>query len=246
MAVREKAADDTSSARWHGRDRRGRDQQAHGDRTRVTVLGHLQRGGSPCPFDRLLATRYGAAAVELVAQKKYGEMVSYQQPMITSVPLEKAISNLKLVDPEGELVKIAEGMGSVSEDDPVLSFCLCRLRQRACLRLSARAKCFCLRPGCRCRTCRVHAVMICALFLIRSLEQHEFELAARVFAYIAYFWMAGLFLFFCVSLFSTSLLSLPRRGWIKPFRCYRLPHSGENLLLLSIRSCPCCLRLRIF
>jgi phosphofructokinase-like protein len=79
--------------------------------TRVTVLGHLQRGGSPCPFDRLLATRYGAAAVELLAQKKFGEMVSYQPPDITSVPLENAISHLKLVDPESELVKLAEGMG---------------------------------------------------------------------------------------------------------------------------------------
>jgi 6-phosphofructokinase 1 len=79
--------------------------------TRVTVLGHVQRGGSPCPFDRLLATRYGAAAVELIAQKKFGEMVSYQPPLITSVPLEKAISSLKLVEPDGELVKIAEGMG---------------------------------------------------------------------------------------------------------------------------------------
>jgi ATP-dependent phosphofructokinase / diphosphate-dependent phosphofructokinase len=82
-----------------------------GIETRVTVLGHLQRGGSPCPFDRLLATRYGAYAVELIAQKKFGEMVSYQPPVITSVPLEKAISQLKLVEPEGELVKAAEGMG---------------------------------------------------------------------------------------------------------------------------------------
>jgi len=79
--------------------------------TRVTVLGHLQRGGSPCPYDRLLATRYGAAAVELIAQKKFGQMVSYQPPVISSVPLESAISNLKLVDPEGELVKVAEGLG---------------------------------------------------------------------------------------------------------------------------------------
>jgi 6-phosphofructokinase len=79
--------------------------------TRVTVLGHVQRGGSPCPFDRLLATRYGAAAVELIAQKKFGEMVSYQPPHITSVPLEKAISCLKLVEPDSELVKIAEGLG---------------------------------------------------------------------------------------------------------------------------------------
>lgn len=82
-----------------------------GFETRVTVLGHLQRGGSPCPYDRLLATRYGAAAVGLVAQKKFGEMVSYQPPEVKSVSLEKAISNLKLVDPEGEMVKVAEGMG---------------------------------------------------------------------------------------------------------------------------------------
>jgi len=82
-----------------------------GFETRVTVLGHVQRGGSPCPFDRLLATRYGAHAVELIAQKKFGEMVSYQPPIITSVPLEKAISSLKFVEPDSELVKIAEGMG---------------------------------------------------------------------------------------------------------------------------------------
>ncbi len=82
-----------------------------GFETRVTVLGHLQRGGSPCSFDRILATRYGAAAVELIAQKKFGEMVSYQPPNITSVSLDKAISSLKLVEPDGELVKIAEGMG---------------------------------------------------------------------------------------------------------------------------------------
>src|SRR5512143_4177466 len=79
--------------------------------TRVTVLGHLQRGGSPCPFDRLLATRYGAAAVELLAQKKYGEMVSYQPPDIKSVPLASAIDKLRLVDPDCDLVRMAEGIG---------------------------------------------------------------------------------------------------------------------------------------
>jgi 6-phosphofructokinase len=78
---------------------------------RVTVLGHLQRGGSPCPFDRLLATRYGAAAVELIAQKKFGEMVSYQPPVITSVPLESAIDKLRLVEADGDLVTMAEGLG---------------------------------------------------------------------------------------------------------------------------------------
>jgi 6-phosphofructokinase 1 len=111
MSVREGGGRICPSARRHGRDRRDRISKRTSFETRVTVLGHLQRGGSPCPFDRLLATRYGAHAVELIAQRKFGEMVSYQPPIITSVPLEKAISQLKLVDPEDELVKVAEGMG---------------------------------------------------------------------------------------------------------------------------------------
>ncbi len=112
MAVREKAADGYV-LRFGGMGEivGAEISKRTGFETRVTVLGHLQRGGSPCPFDRLLATRYGAAAVELIAQKKFGEMVSYQPPAITSVPLEKAISSLKLVEPDSELVQIAEGMG---------------------------------------------------------------------------------------------------------------------------------------
>lgn len=112
MAVREKAADGYV-LRFGGMGEMVANEISKRTEieTRVTVLGHLQRGGSPCPYDRILATRYGAAAVELIAQKKFGTMVSYQPPAITSVPLEKAISNLRLVDPEGELVKAAEGMG---------------------------------------------------------------------------------------------------------------------------------------
>ena len=63
------------------------------------------------PFDRLLATRYGAYAAELIAQKKFGHMVSWQPPDITSVPIESAIDKLRLVEPDGELVKMAEGIG---------------------------------------------------------------------------------------------------------------------------------------
>jgi 6-phosphofructokinase 1 len=85
--------------------------QRTGVDVRVTVLGHLQRGGSPDPFDRLLATRYGAHAVELIAQKKFGHMVSWHPPDITSVPIESAIDKLRLVEPDGELVKMAEGIG---------------------------------------------------------------------------------------------------------------------------------------
>ncbi len=78
---------------------------------RVTVLGHLQRGGSPCAADRILATQYGVKAVELVARKKFGHMVSYRPPEITSVPIKKAIRKLKLVDPAGDMVRAAESIG---------------------------------------------------------------------------------------------------------------------------------------
>jgi 6-phosphofructokinase 1 len=78
---------------------------------RVTVLGHLQRGGSPTPFDRLLATRFGVAAVNLIAEGKFGRMVSLRAPHIVSVPLEEAIKGRKMVDPDGEMVRSAEAMG---------------------------------------------------------------------------------------------------------------------------------------
>jgi len=78
---------------------------------RVTVLGHLQRGGSPTPFDRLLATRFGIAAVSLIAEGKFGQMVSLRVPHIVAVPLEDAIKGRKMVDPDGEMVRSAEAMG---------------------------------------------------------------------------------------------------------------------------------------
>jgi phosphofructokinase-like protein len=78
---------------------------------RVTVLGHLQRGGSPTPFDRLLATRFGVAAVNLIAEGKFGQMVSLRSPHIVAVPLEDAIKGRKMVDPDGGMVRSAEAIG---------------------------------------------------------------------------------------------------------------------------------------
>ncbi|MHB8846165.1 MAG: 6-phosphofructokinase [Nitrospirota bacterium] len=112
MAVREKASDGyVLRLGGMGEMVASEITKRTGIETRVTVLGHLQRGGSPCPYDRLLATRYGAAAAEMIAKKKFGEMVSYQPPTITSVPLEDAIDHLRLVEPDGELVNMAEGIG---------------------------------------------------------------------------------------------------------------------------------------
>ncbi|MBC8473573.1 MAG: 6-phosphofructokinase [Candidatus Omnitrophica bacterium] len=68
--------------------------------TRVTVLGHLQRGGTPTAFDRVLGTRFGIKAMELVLNKDYGKMVALVGARVTAVPLEKAVSKLKTVDME--------------------------------------------------------------------------------------------------------------------------------------------------
>jgi len=77
-----------------------------GYETRATVFGHIQRGGSPTAFDRVLGTRFGVRAVELVEEGKFGNMVSLQGNAIASVPIAKAVKELKTVDMN--LYKIAE------------------------------------------------------------------------------------------------------------------------------------------
>lgn len=82
-----------------------------GIETRVTVLGHLQRGGRPIPFDRILSTRFGVKAVDLINEGIFGVMVSLQGNSISYVSLEEAVGNIKNVDPNGELVNIAKSVG---------------------------------------------------------------------------------------------------------------------------------------
>jgi 6-phosphofructokinase 1 len=79
--------------------------------TRVTVLGHLQRGGSPTPFDRILSTKFGAFAIDLVAQKKFGRMAALKGNEIKSVWIEDAISRQKLVYPNHQTVITARRVG---------------------------------------------------------------------------------------------------------------------------------------
>jgi ATP-dependent phosphofructokinase / diphosphate-dependent phosphofructokinase len=81
----------------------------HAD-VRVTVLGHLQRGGSPTAFDRLLATRFGAMAVHLMAQGKVGHMVALHQGYVIAVPLDAAVAQPKRVLLESDLVRAALGL----------------------------------------------------------------------------------------------------------------------------------------
>ncbi|MDQ3703577.1 MAG: ATP-dependent 6-phosphofructokinase [Chloroflexota bacterium] len=82
-----------------------------GAETRATVLGHLQRGGSPSPFDRVLGTRFGTAAVHLIARGGLGRMVALQGTAVVDVPIAEAIARPKLVDPHGELVQSARSVG---------------------------------------------------------------------------------------------------------------------------------------
>ncbi|TVM02917.1 MAG: 6-phosphofructokinase [Candidatus Brocadia sp. WS118] len=83
----------------------------YGMEVRVTVLGHLQRGGSPCAFDRILSTQFGVSAVDLVARKRFGEMVCLRGKGIESVSLSEVAQGQKTVPTEEGLVKVAESIG---------------------------------------------------------------------------------------------------------------------------------------
>jgi 6-phosphofructokinase 1 len=78
---------------------------------RVTVLGHVQRGGSPSAFDRVLATRYGVAAAELVAAEHFGKMVALRGGEIVAVDIADAVAAPKLVDPGAQIVRQARALG---------------------------------------------------------------------------------------------------------------------------------------
>lgn len=82
-----------------------------GQEVRVTVPGHMQRGGEPCPYDRVLATRLGAAAAKLIKEKKYGFMVAMENGEITEVPLEEVAGKLKTVDPNCAMIREAKLVG---------------------------------------------------------------------------------------------------------------------------------------
>ncbi|MBD1905732.1 ATP-dependent 6-phosphofructokinase [Trichocoleus sp. FACHB-832] len=82
-----------------------------GAETRVTVLGHVQRGGIPSSLDRLLGTAFGVAAVDLIADGKYDQVVTWQNREVVSVPIAEAIGQYRAVDPNDTLVKTARGLG---------------------------------------------------------------------------------------------------------------------------------------
>ena len=81
-------------------------ERTTGIETRVTKLGYMQRGGSPSPFDRILATRFGIKAYEMVEAGEWGRMAALQGNYVVSIPLEEAVSSIKYLDEE--IYRVAE------------------------------------------------------------------------------------------------------------------------------------------
>jgi ATP-dependent phosphofructokinase / diphosphate-dependent phosphofructokinase len=86
-------------------------QRITGKETRSLVLGHLQRGGMPTGYDRLLATRFGGAAVRAIADERWGHMVALQSPHIVTIPIEEALREPKRVNPSHDVVLTARATG---------------------------------------------------------------------------------------------------------------------------------------
>ncbi|HEX6060344.1 MAG TPA: ATP-dependent 6-phosphofructokinase [Gemmatimonadaceae bacterium] len=86
-------------------------QERTGKECRSLILGHLQRGGMPTGYDRLLAARFGGAAVRAIADKRWGHMVALQSPHIVTVPIVEVLQKPKRVEPDHDVVKTARATG---------------------------------------------------------------------------------------------------------------------------------------
>ena len=82
-----------------------------GKEIRIAVPGHTQRGGAPCPYDRVFASRLGSEAGKLILDNQYGFMVGYKNREIVRVPLEDVAGKLKTVDPDATIVQEAKMLG---------------------------------------------------------------------------------------------------------------------------------------
>ncbi len=91
--------------------------EATGSETRVTVLGHIQRGGQPTYHDRMIATAFGVRAVDLIKDEQYGRMVAWQNRQVVDVPIEDAIATYQDVDVDGALVHTARALGICLGDE---------------------------------------------------------------------------------------------------------------------------------
>ena len=92
--------------------------QKTGLEVRVTVPGHVQRGGQPCAYDRVLATRLGAKTAELILQKKYGYMTCVKENKIDIIPISEVAGKTKLVDTDSDIIRQAKFAGLSFGDEP--------------------------------------------------------------------------------------------------------------------------------
>ena len=86
-------------------------EEKTGQEIRVTIPGHTQRGGSPCPYDRVLSTRFGAAAAQMIMERDYGKLVGIKNGEIVRIPLEEVAGKLKTVDPNASIIKEEKAVG---------------------------------------------------------------------------------------------------------------------------------------
>ena len=91
-------------------------EEMTGIETRYCVLGHTQRGGSPCPFDRILGIRFGVEAVKLIEQSNFGRTVVLNGLNVDSVPISQAIARPRMVDAESQIVQTARDLGIIFGD----------------------------------------------------------------------------------------------------------------------------------
>lgn len=86
-------------------------EEMTGQEVRVTIPGHTQRGGSPCPYDRVLSSRFGAAAAKMILDKDFGNMIGIKNGEMVRIPLSDVAGKLKMVDPKSSIVKEAKALG---------------------------------------------------------------------------------------------------------------------------------------
>ena len=88
-----------------------------GKEVRVTVPGHMQRGGAPCAYDRVLSSRLGTTAALMISKGEFGNMVAIQNHVITSIPLKDVAGKLKMIDPKSDIITEARLLGISFGDD---------------------------------------------------------------------------------------------------------------------------------
>lgn len=94
-------------------------EELTGDEVRITVPGHTQRGGEPCPYDRVLSTRLGAAAAEMIMHEEFGNMAGIRNGQVVKVPLEEVAGKLKTVNTDNPIIKEAKLVGICFGDEPI-------------------------------------------------------------------------------------------------------------------------------